>query len=117
MRRSRVSVVLAPSILESSFVQRCSFSFPVCQFAAFKREPRQVQTTDFGEHAIEGWLILEGAEGSGCAIDFMHDLESLQPLSFRLLRVPPTFTIRSEVGPGESAGGPAQLSAGDQSPP
>ncbi len=58
-----------------------------------------------------------GAEGSRCAIGFMHDLESLQPLSFRLPRVPPTFTIRSEVGPGESAGGPAQPAARDQNPP
>ena len=62
------------AVFESRFLHRCSFSLLVRQFAAFKREQRQVQTTDFGEHSIEGWLILEGAEKSGCTICFMHDL-------------------------------------------
>src|SRR6266487_615107 len=56
------------AVLESGFVHKCSFSFLVRHFVALKREQRQVQTTDFGEHSIEGWLILEGAEESGCAI-------------------------------------------------
>ena len=56
------------AVFRSGILHRCSFSLLVRQFAALKREQRQVQATDFGEHSIEDWLVLEGAEESGCAI-------------------------------------------------